>query len=93
MAQEGPRDRAVRVGSKEALVQTRGKSAKQLAFTNGPFGGSTKEVMPETAEWFAKILGPVGERLYDIERLRECKDTGQPQQELLPHSMAGSQFR
>ena len=56
MTQKGPRDRAVCVGSKEALVQTGGESAKQFAFTNGPFGGTTKEVMPEIAKWFAKVF-------------------------------------
>jgi hypothetical protein len=79
MAQEGPRDRAVRIGSKEALVQTRSESANQLAFTNGPFGWTTKQVMPEITEGFAKVLGPVGKCLYNIERLRECQDTRQPQ--------------
>jgi hypothetical protein len=90
MTEEGPRDRAVGVGSKEALVQTRGEGPKQLAFTNGPFGGTTEEVMPEIAEGFAKVLWPIGECLYDIERLSECQDTRQPQQELLPNSVAGS---
>ena len=74
MIQEGPRDRAVRVGSKEALVQTRGESAKQLAFANSPFGGTTKQVMSEIAEWFAKIFRPIGESLYYVERLRKRKD-------------------
>jgi hypothetical protein len=90
MTEEGPRDRAVSVGSKQALVQTRCESAKQLAFTNRPFGGTTKEVMPEIAEWFAEIFGPVGECFYDVERLRKCEDTRDSQQELLPNSMAGS---
>ena len=78
------------VGSKETLVQTRGESAKQLAFTDGPLGGATKEVMPEIAEWFAKIFRPIGESLYYVERLRKCKDTRESQQELLPNSMSGS---
>lgn len=90
MIQESPRDRAVRVGSKKALVQTRGESAKQLALTNSPFGGTTKQVMSEIAEWFAKIFRPVGESFNYVERLRERKDTRQSQQKLLPHSMAGS---
>jgi len=90
MTEEGPRDRAVSVGSKEALVQARRESAKQLAFTHRPFGGTAKEVMPEIAEWFAKIFRPVGECFYDVERLRKCKDTRESQQELLPNSMAGS---
>jgi|GEM_PF-4139512 len=75
MIQEGPRDRAVRVGSKEALVQTRSESAKQLPFTNGPFGGTTKEIVSEITEGFAKVLRPIGECFYDIERLREREDT------------------
>ena len=90
MAEEGPRDRAVGLGSKQALVQTRGEGAKELAFTNGPFGGTTEEVMPKIAERFAKVLRPIGECLYDIERFRECKNTRQPQQDLLPNSVAGS---
>ena len=79
MIQEGPRDRAVRLGSKEALVQTGSESAKQLAFTNGPFGRATKQIMPEITERFAKVLRPVGECFDDIERLRECEDTRQSQ--------------
>ena len=90
MTKEGPRDRAVSVGSKEALVQTRSESAKQFAFTNSPFGGTTQEVMPEIAEWFAEVFRPVGEGFYDVERLGECEDTRQSQQELLPNSVAGS---
>ena len=90
MTKESPRDRAVSVGSKEALVQTRGKSAKQLAFTNCPFGGTAQEVMPEIAEWFAEVFWPIGECFYDVERLGQCEDTRQSQQELLPNSVAGS---
>jgi hypothetical protein len=90
MTQKGPRDRAVSVGSKETLVQTCGESTKQLAFTNGPFGGTTKEVMPEITKWFAKILWPIGECFYYVERFRKCKDTRESQQELLPNSMTGS---
>ena len=59
MTEEGPRDRAVRIRSKKTLVQTRGEGAKELAFTNGPFRGTTKEVMPEIAEGFAKIFWPM----------------------------------
>ena len=90
MTEEGPRDRAVSVGSKEALVQTRCESAKQLAFTHRPFGRTTKEVMPEITEWFAEVFRPVGECFYDVEGFGECQDTRESQQELLPNSMAGS---
>ena len=90
MIQEGPRDRAVRSRSKKTLVQARGEGAKELAFTNGPLGGTTKEVMSEIAEGFAKVLRPVGKCFYDVEWLRECEDTRESQQELLPNSMAGS---
>ena len=90
MAEEGPRDRAVGVSSKQALVQTRGEGAKELALTNGPFGGTTEKVMPKITEVFAKVLRPVGECFYDIERLGKCKDTRQPKQKLLPNSVAGS---
>lgn len=90
MTEEGPRDRAVCVRSKKALVQTRGKGSKQLAFTNGPLGWTAKEVMSEIAERFAKVVWPIGKCFYDVERLRECEDTSQSQQKLLPNSMAGS---
>ena len=90
MTEKGPRDRAVRIRSKKALVQTRGKGAEELAFANGPFGGTTKEVVSEIAEGFTKVLRPVGKCFYDVERFRECEDTRESQQELLPNSMAGS---
>ena len=90
MIEEGPRDRAVCIRSKKALVQTRGEGAEELAFANGPFGGTTKEVMSEIAEGFAKVLRPVGKCFYDVERLSEREDTSQSQQKLLPNSMAGS---
>ena len=88
--EESPRDRAVRIRSKKTLVQTRGKSAKELAFADGPFGGSTKQLMPEIAEGLAKVFRPVGECLNDVKRFGEREDTRQSQQELLPNSMAGS---
>ena len=90
MIEEGPRDRAVRIRSKKTLVQTRGEGAKELAFTNRPFGRTTKQVMPEIAEGFAKVLRAVGKCFYYVERFRECEDTRQSQQKLLPNSMAGS---
>ena len=90
MIQEGPRDRAVCVRSKKTLVQTRGESAKELAFTHSPFGGTTKQIMPEIAEGFAKVLWPVGKCFYDVERFGEREDTRESQQKLLPNSMTGS---
>ena len=90
MIEEGPRDRAVRIRSKKALVQARSESAKQLAFTNGPLGRAPKQVMSEIAEGFAKVLRPIGKRFYDVERLSEREDTSQSQQKLLPNSMTGS---
>ena len=69
MTEEGPRDRAVSIRSKKALVQTRGEGAKQFAFTDGPFGGTTKQVMSEITEGFAKVLRSVGKCFYDVERL------------------------
>ena len=90
MAEEGPRDRAVCIRSKKALVQTCREGAKQFAFTNRPFGWTTKQVMSEIAEGFAKVLRPIGKCFYDVERLREREDTRQSQQKLLPNSMAGS---
>ena len=90
MTEESPRDRAVCIRSKKALVQTRGESAKQLAFTDGPFGWTTKQVVSEITEVFAKVLRSVGKCFYYVERLRECEDTRHSQQELLPNSMTGS---
>jgi hypothetical protein len=90
MIEEGPRDRAVRIRSKKALVQARSESAKQLAFTNGPFGRTTKQVMPEITEMSAKVVWSIGKGFYDIERLGKCEDTCESQQELLPNSMTGS---
>ena len=90
MSEEGPRDRAVGVSSKQALVQARGEGAKELAFTHRPFRRTTKQVMAQITEVFAKVLRPVSECFDDIERLGKCEDTRQPQQELLPHSVAGS---
>ena len=75
LPEKGPRDRAVRFRSKEALVQARRERAKELAFADGPFGRTAEEIMPEIAERFAEVLRPVSERLYDVERLGECKDT------------------
>jgi hypothetical protein len=89
MIDEGPRDRAVCIRSKNALVQTRSESAKQLAFTNGPFGGATKQVMSEITEGFAEGVRSVGKGFNDVERLSEREDTRESQQELLPNSMAG----
>ena len=90
MIEKGPRDRAVSIRSKKTLVQTRRESAKQLAFTNSPFRGATKQVMPEITEGFAKVLRPVGKCFYDVERLSEREDTRDSQQKLLPNSMPGS---
>ena len=90
MIEESPRDRAVRVRSKKALVQTRGEGAEEFAFTNGPFRWTTKQVMSEITEVFAKVLRPVGECFYDVEGFGECEDARQSKQELLPNPMAGS---
>ena len=90
MTEKGPRDRAVCVCSKKALVQTRSEGAKQLAFTNGPFGWTAQEVMSEIAKRFAEVVRPIGEGFDDVERLRECEDTCQSQQKLLPNAMSGS---
>jgi len=90
MTEERPRDRAVSPRSKETLVETRGEGAKEFAFADGPFGRTTEDVMPKIAERFAEVLRSIGECFYDVERLRECEDARQPQQELLPNSMAGS---
>jgi len=90
MIEEGPRDRAVRIRSKKALVQTCGEGAKQFAFADGPLRWTAKQIMSEITEVFAKVLRPVGECFDDVERFGECEDARQSQQELLPNSMAGS---
>ena len=90
MIEEGPRDRAVGIRSKKTLVQTRGEGAKELTFTNRPFGWTTKQVMPEITEMSAKVVWSIGKGFYDIERLGKCEDTCESQQELLPNSMTGS---
>ena len=89
MAEKGPRDRAVSIGSKQTLVQTRGESAKELALTNGPLGRTTQEIVPQIAEVFAKVLRTVSKRLEDVERLGERQDSRQSQQKFLPKAVAG----
>jgi hypothetical protein len=88
MAEECPRDRAVGIGSKQALVQTGGEGAKELSFTNGPIGGTAQKIVAKVTERFAEVLRSVGECFYDVERFRESKDTRQTQQKLLPNAMA-----
>jgi hypothetical protein len=78
--------------SKETLVKTCCERAKQLSFTEGPFGRTTQQIMTQITEGFAKVLWPVGEGFYDIERLGKSQDSRQPQQEFLPDSVASTQF-
>ena len=69
MAKDGPRDRAVSVRSKKALVQIRRESAKQLAFTDRPFRRTTKEIVSEIAEVFPEVVGAISEGLNYVEGL------------------------
>ena len=69
MAKDGPRDRAVGAGSKEALVQIRRKSAKQLPLADGPLRVATQEILAEIAEVFSEVIGSVTESLDYVERL------------------------
>jgi hypothetical protein len=87
MTKKCPRDRAVGFGSKEALIQTRGKCAEQLSFTDSPFRGATQQIVPEIAEVFAKVMRTVSKRLDNIERLRERQDSRQSQQKFLPNAV------
>lgn len=84
MAKDGPRDRAVGARSKEALVQFRRESAKQLPLADRPFGLATQEIVTEIAEVFSEVIGAVSESLNDVERLGKREEMSQAKHELLP---------
>jgi hypothetical protein len=86
---EGPRDRAVSFGSKQTLIQAGGECAKQFSFTDGPFRGTSQQIMPQIAEVFAEVFGTVSKRLEDIERLGQRQDSRQSQQKFLPNAVTG----
>lgn len=88
MSKDGPRDRAVRVRSKEALVQIRRESTEQLALADRPLRRATQEIVAEVAEVFAEILGTVSESLNYVERLGKREQISQPKQEPLPNSVS-----
>ena len=73
--------------SKEAVIQTGDKSAEQLSFADGPFRGTTQQIMSQIAEVFAKVFGAVSKRLEDVERFGERQDSRQSQQEFLPNAV------
>ena len=75
--------------SKETVIQTGGESAEQLSFADGPFRGTTQQVMPQIAEVFAKVFGAVSKRLEDVERFGERQDSRQSQQKFLPNAVTG----
>ena len=76
-------------GSKEALIQAGGECAEQLSFTDGPFRGTSQQIMPEIAEVFAKEFGTVSKCLEDVERLGERQDSRQSQHQFLPNAVTG----
>ena len=71
------------------MIQTGGEGAEQLSFTDGPFRGTTKQIVPQITEVSAKVLGTVSKSLEDVERLRQCQDSRQPQQKFLPNAVTG----
>ena len=75
--------------SKEAVIQAGGEGAEQLPFTDGPFRGTTQQVMPQIAEVFAKEFRTVCKRLEDVERLGEGQDSRQSQHKFLPNAVTG----
>ena len=84
MAKDGPRDRAVGVRSKEALVQVCGKSAEQFPLADRPFRAATQEIVTEIAEVFSEVIGAVSESLNYVERLGKRQEISQVKYEPLP---------
>ena len=84
MSEDGPRDRAVRVRSKEALVQVRRESAKQLPLADRPLLRATQEIVTKIAEVFSEVIGPVSEGFNYIERLGKRQEIRQTKRESLP---------
>jgi hypothetical protein len=88
VSKDRPRDRAVGVRSKEALVQICRESTEQLALADRPLRRATKEIVAEVAEVFAEVLGTVSESLNYVERLGKREQISQPKQEPLPNSVS-----
>jgi hypothetical protein len=84
VSEDGPRDRAVRVRSKEALVQFRRESAEQLPLTDRPLRWATQEIVTKIAEVFSEVIGPVSEGFNYIERLGKRQEIRQAKRESLP---------
>lgn len=84
MSEDGPRDRAVRVRSKEALVQVRRESAKQLPLADRPLRRATQEIVTKIAKVFSEVIGPVSEGFNYIERLGKRQEIRQTKRESLP---------
>jgi hypothetical protein len=79
----------VSFGSKETMIQTGGEGPEQLSFTDGPFRGTTQQIVPQITEVSAKVLRTVSKSLEDIERLGQRQDSRQPQQKFLPNAVSG----
>jgi len=84
VSEDGPRDRAVRVRSKEALVQVRRESAKQLSLADRPLRRATQKIVTKIAEVFSEVIGPVSEGFNYIERLGKRQEIRQAKRESLP---------
>ena len=84
MTEERPRDRAVRVRSKEALVQVCGKSAEQFPLADRPFRAAAQEIVTEIAEVFSEVIGAVSESLDYVEWLGKRQEISQAKHEPLP---------
>jgi len=84
VSEDGPRDRAVRVRSKEALVQVRRESAEQLPLADRPLRRATQEIVTKIAEVFSEVIGPVSEGFNYIERLGKRQEIRQTKRESLP---------
>ena len=71
------RDRAVRLRSKDALIEFRGKRGEQLALTHAPVGRPAHHGLCPRALRRAEELGPVHQGLHDV---RDAAATDQPDQ-------------
>jgi hypothetical protein len=87
-----PRDRAVGVGSKEALVETGRKSSEQLPLADRPIRGAAEQIVPEIAKISAEVMRPVSKSFDDVNRFRRGQDAGQPQQKPLANPVTRFQL-
>ena len=84
MTEERPRDRAVRVRSKEALVEVRRESAEQFPLADRPFRAAAQEIVTEIAKMFSEVIRAVSESLNYVEGLGKRQEISQAKHELLP---------